>query len=254
MNTAQILVTGASRGIGRAIAKKLLDQGYIVHGTWNSSKSKMDEFVSEAKNIGRKLIAHRYDASSRESQDNLIKKLSEVPLKAIVHNAGILRFENFEEYDQEIWDSVLEVNSTSILRVTSKLQHNLQDGSSVVIISSVDGFKGGYGTIAYAASKSLLENLAKSLACNMGPKGIRVNCLAPGWITTDMSNEGSSSSKDLTPLGRDGRPEEIATAASFLISEDASYITGISLVVDGGLSAADPILKEETEKIRSGKI
>jgi NAD(P)-dependent dehydrogenase (short-subunit alcohol dehydrogenase family) len=203
--------------------------------------------IAEA--LGRKLTLHQYDAVSRQSQDHLIDQLSDTRLRAIVHNAGVVRFEHFGNYDLGIWDQTLEINLSSALRITLSLQNQLISGSAIVLVSSTDAFVGSYASMAYAASKAAMTNLTRSLACNFGARNIRANAVAPGWITTDMTTAASSSSSSVTPLGRDGRPQEVANAISFLLSDRASFITGATLVVDGGYTSSDAIMLNEAREI-----
>jgi NAD(P)-dependent dehydrogenase (short-subunit alcohol dehydrogenase family) len=199
--------------------------------------------------LGRKLTLHQYDAASRQSQDHLIDQLTALPLRAIVHNAGVVRFEKFNNYDLEIWDQTFEINLNSALRVTLRLQDQLVSGAAIVLVASTDAYVGSYASMAYAASKAAMVNLTQSLACNFGSRNIRVNAVAPGWISTDMSTAASSSSSSVTPLGRDGKPDEVANAISFLISDRASFVSGATLVVDGGYTSSDSIMLNEAKEI-----
>jgi len=249
IDTPVALITGASRGIGRATAETLLREGYDVHATFVTHRNSAEGLISVAKALGRKLTLHQYDAVSRQSQDLLIRQLSETKLRAIVHNAGVVRFERFSDYDLNIWDQTLEINLNSVLRLTLGLQTQLSSGAAIVLVASTDAFVGSYASMAYAASKAAMTNLTRSLACNLGSRNIRANAVAPGWISTDMTTAASSSSSSVTPLGRDGKPEEVANAISFLLSERASFITGATLVVDGGYTSSDPIMLNEAREI-----
>lgn len=243
------LITGASRGIGRATAEALLKEGYDVHATYVSRREAAEGLLSVAKELGRNITLHQYDAASRESQDRLVQDLRNTRLRAIVHNAGVVRFERFTDFDQNIWDQTFEINLNSALRLTLKLQNQLVSGAAIVLVASTDAFVGSYASMAYAASKAAMTNLTRSLACNLGPRNIRANAVAPGWISTDMTTTASSGSSSVTPLGRDGKPEEVANAISFLLSDRASFITGTTLVVDGGYTSSDPIMLSEAREI-----
>lgn len=244
-----VLITGASRGIGRATAELLLADGYDLHATNARDRAAAEGLADMGKALGRKVTLHQLDAGSRDSQDALVQALQGVSLHGIVHNAGMIAFETFGNYDPMIWDQTLEVNLAAVLRLTLGLKWQISDGGSVVLISSTDAFVGSYASMAYAASKAGMVSLAKSLACNLGARGIRANAVSPGWIETDMTTGASSGSASVTPLGRDGRSEEVAGVVAFLLSDRASFVSGISLAVDGGYTASDPIMREEARPL-----
>lgn len=252
-NNPVALVTGASRGIGRATAEHMLTQGYDLHATYRTKVESAKELVAFGERLGRKVVLHQLDASSLTSQSQLIEELSGVAFNCLVFNAGMIEFEDFEQYDQGIWDRTLETNVSSILRLSVGLQGMLSNGGSIVMVSSTDGMIGSYASMAYAASKAALNNLTRSLACNFGPRNIRVNAVAPGWISTDMTNEGSSDSAEVTPLGRDGTPEEVANVIGFLASDKASFVSGAVIVVDGGYTSSDQIMLNESRHFQVSK-
>ncbi|PYB72395.1 SDR family NAD(P)-dependent oxidoreductase [Rhizobium wuzhouense] len=253
-DTPVAMVTGGSRGIGRATAEHLLREGYDLHATYRTKADAAAGLVAYGESLGRQVTLHQLDTSSKDSQNRFIEELSGVSFDCMVFNAGMIEFEDFSEYDEDIWDRTLETNVSSILRLSVRLQNSLVDGGSIVVVSSTDGLIGAYASMAYAASKAALNNLTRSLACNFGPRNIRVNAVAPGWISTDMTNEGSSDSASVTPLGRDGTPDEVANVIGFLASKKASFVSGATIVVDGGYTSSDPIMLNEARHFQASKV
>lgn len=243
------LVTGASRGIGRATAELLLEQGVDVHATYRTRVDEAEALQELAARHGRTVTLHKYDASSRDDHDRLATALAGVRFTALVFNAGMIEFEHFANFEESIWDRTLETNLNAVLRMTVRLQSHIVASGSIVIVASTDGYIGSYASMAYAASKAALINLTKSLACNLGARNIRANAVAPGWITTDMTTEGSSASAAVTPLGRDGTPAEVAEVICFLASRKASFVTGATVVVDGGYTSSDQIMLNEASLV-----
>ncbi len=237
-----VVVTGASQGIGKAIAIKLAESGYEVHGVYNTSKDAADEL-----NQRHGIIFHQADLSQRDQTLRLAGELSELSIHALINDAGIWEADDLDNPQYDIWDKTLEINVTAPLILSLELSKKMETGSSIVNISSTDGMIGAFDGLSYSASKAGLINITKSLGIHLGPKGIRVNAIAPGWIDTSMvSDVPSKVAEEMTPLGRKGTPEEIADVVEFLISDKASFITGETIVVDGGLINVDYVLKTES--------
>lgn len=237
------VVTGASAGIGRAIAIQLAKAGYEVHGVFNASKAAAE---SLGKEFG--IIFHQADLSGREQTLKLAEELSSLEIHALVNDAGVWAADNLEDMSYENWDRTLEVNLTAPLILSLALSGSIQKNGSIINIASTDGFMGAFDGLSYSASKAALINITKSLSIHFGPKGVRVNAVAPGWIDTAMvADVPAQTSQELTPLGRNGKPEEVAGVVEFLISGKASYISGETINVDGGLINVDYVLKKESE-------
>lgn len=253
-NAPVAFITGGSRGIGRATAELFLREGYDLHATFRNRADAAEGLVALGRSLGRRVTLHQLDASSMESQDRLLGELAGIRFNVLIFNAGTIEFEDFSDYDEDIWNRTMETNLNSILRFSVRMQNSLIDGGAIVMVSSTDGYVGSYASMAYAASKAALINLTRSLACNYGPRNIRVNAVAPGWISTDMTTEGSSDSASVTPLGRDGTPGEVANVISFLASPKASFVTGTTIVVDGGYTSSDPIMLNEARQFQASKL
>lgn len=243
MKDKKVLVTGASRGIGKSIAEILSKEGYSVIGTYNTGSEEAKAIQDKYENIEFMQV----NFSDRNSTLNFIKKLENEKFTAIINNAGMIDFEDWDEFSMELWDKTMEVNLNTPMLISHKLRDNLEMGGSIVNISSTDGMIGSLSSIAYSASKAALLNLTQSLANVFAEKKIRVNAIAPGWVGDGMDSPAIEEAKWVNPLGRTADYKEIAKVVKFLISEDASYINGSTITVDGGSMAVDYVLKKEDE-------
>ncbi len=233
------LVTGASRGIGRAIAEKLAEDGFFVIGTATSDKGA--ESISAY--LGDNGTGMKLDVADPDSIAEVMKKINDdygVPV-VLVNNAGITRDNLLMRMKEEEWNDIINTNLTSIFRMSKAVLRGMMKakGGRIINISSVVGATGNAGQTNYAASKAGMVGFAKSMAKEVGSRNITVNTVAPGFIDTDMTKELAEEHKQALlssiALGRLGNPEEIAHAVSFLASDGASYITGETIHVNGGM-------------------
>ncbi len=236
------LVTGASRGIGKSIAIELAKNGVNVIVNYNKDEKSAINVVEQIKSLGRKCIAIKADVSDFDDVAKMFSIVKErfVRLDILVNNAGITMDRTLRKMSQEEWNMVIEVNLNSIYNVTKNALSLLEKNSRVINISSIVGLYGNFGQTNYAASKAGIIGFTKSLAKELGKHGITVNAIAPGFIEGEMTNKIPFIRKKivewLIPLKRTGLPEEVAYAAAFLASDDASYITGQVISVSGGLT------------------
>lgn len=238
------LITGASRGIGRSIALKLSRNGAAVVVNYNNSADAAGEVVSMIEKDGGQAIAVQSDVSKFQEAGKLVKRTIDEfgRLDILINNAGINRDTLLLRMKEEDWDRVIEVNLKSVYNCSSQaLKYMLKAKSGVIInMSSVVGLHGNPGQANYAASKAGIIGLSKSLAKEVASRGIRVNCLAPGFIDTEMTtalNEQIRKSLlEIIPLNRFGQPDDVAEAVLFLSSDNAAYITGQVISIDGGMN------------------
>ncbi|MBX3631028.1 MAG: 3-oxoacyl-ACP reductase FabG [Nitrosomonas sp.] len=236
------LVTGASRGIGQAIALKLGQHGAIVVGTATTEQGAetIDQYLNKANIRGKGVILNVNDANQISNAIATIRdQFGEVEI--LVNNAGITRDNLLVRMKDEEWDDIMDTNLKSAFRLCRTVLRAMMKAryGRIVNITSVVGAIGNIGQTNYAAAKAGISGFSKSLAREVGSRNITVNCVAPGFIDTDMtrslSEELQQSLIQHVPVGRLGRAEEVASAVAFLASADAGYITGTTLHVNGGM-------------------
>ena len=238
------LVTGGSRGIGRATALRLAEDGHDVAVNYASSSEAAAEVVSSIENMGGKAVAVQADVSQSEQVEALFEQVAETlgPVGILVNNAGITRDNLLLRMSEEDFNSVLDTNLKSAFLCTKNALKGMLRArwGRIISIASVAGSSGNPGQANDAASKAGMIAFSKSISKEVGSRGITANVVAPGFIETDMTEDLGESVKEAASssisLGRFGRPEEIASAISFLASEESSYITGQVLAVDGGIT------------------
>lgn len=243
LNGKIALVTGGSRGIGRAVCLKLAALGATVYVNYSSNAAAADETVRECQQRGAKAVAIGFDVGSSEAVDSAVEKIiaEAGKIDILVNNAGISKDGLFVRMKDEDWQRILNINlngafycSRAVSRVMMKARYG-----RIVNMSSVVGEMGNPGQAPYVASKAGLIGLTKSMAKELASRGITVNAIAPGYIETDMTEEIDSKRKEdlmkAIPLGRIGVADDIANATAFLASDDAAYVTGQVLGVNGGM-------------------
>lgn len=238
------LVTGATRGIGRAIALKFAAEGADVAFTYRSQHEAAQSLIEEIQALGVRAKAYASDAASYEDAHTVVEdvKAEFGRIDILVNNAGVTRDGLMLRMDETQWDTVIGNNLKSAFNFIHACTPVMarQRGGSIISMSSVVGLAGNAGQCNYAASKAGLVGLTKSIAKEMGSRGIRANCIAPGFIATDMT---SAVSEDMRkewekqiPLRRSGTPEDVANVALFLASDLSSYVTGQVISCCGGMS------------------
>jgi len=239
------LVTGSSRGIGRGIALALAKQGADVAINYRSEKKEAEKVISEIKKMKRDAFVAQADVSS---VDEVIRMFSEVKkhwgnLDILVNNAGIVAYADFESMTEEEWDKIMDVNLKGQFLCSREAVKLMGKGGRIINIASIasGGVGVGFSRIAhYTASKGGVVALTENMALDLAAKGINVNAIAPGIIETDMTKDMLGDEKAKAglmariPKGRVGKPKDIGAAAAFLASDEADYVTGIVLYVDGG--------------------
>ncbi|TXD96577.1 3-oxoacyl-ACP reductase FabG [Psychrobacter frigidicola] len=240
MSRTIILVTGASRGIGKAVAKRFAKEGHFVIGTATTEKGAalINSYLHDSGGIGRVL-----DVRNNAQIDKLFEEIESVygAVQVLVNNAGITQDGLLMRMKDEDWENVIDTNLSSIYRMSKRAVRGMMKArrGRIINISSVVAQMGNAGQSNYAATKAGVEGFSRTLAREIGSRQVTINCVAPGLIETDMTDELDerllNSMLDAVPIGRLGQPEDIAAAVSFLASDEASYITGAVIPVNGGM-------------------
>lgn len=238
-----VLVTGASRGIGRAIALRLAKDGATVVVNYAGNEAAANETREMIESIGGKASLSRADVSSAEAVEQMVKDVMQEygQIDILINNAGITKDGLLMRMKEADWDAVLNTNLKGVYHCTKAVARYMmkQKSGKIVNLTSVVGLTGNIGQANYAAAKAGVIGFTKSIAKELAARGVQVNAVAPGFIDTDMTavltDEIKKSMVEKIPLARLGAAEDVANAVAFLVSEDASYITGQTLNVDGGM-------------------
>ena len=238
-----VIITGASRGIGSGIAKSFAEHGANVAFTYSSSEGPALELEKELEKCGVKAKAYKSNAASFSEAEALVAKVLEDfgGIDVLINNAGITKDKLLMRMLEEDFDDVIEVNLKSVFNMTKAVQRTMlkQRKGSIINMSSVVGVKGNAGQANYAASKAGIIGFTKSVALELGSRDIRCNAIAPGFIETEMTEKLDEKTvqgwREAIPLKRGGTPEDVANACLFLASDLSAYITGQVINVDGGM-------------------
>ncbi|MCR9263134.1 MAG: 3-oxoacyl-[acyl-carrier-protein] reductase [Flavobacteriaceae bacterium] len=239
-----VIITGASRGIGKGIAQIFGQHGANVAFTYSSSEAPALELQKELEGMGVKAKAYKSNAASYEDSEALVAQVLEDfdgRIDVLINNAGITKDNLLMRMGEDDFDAVVEINLKSVFNMTKAVQRTMlkQRKGSIINMSSVVGIKGNAGQANYAASKAGMIGFTKSIALELGSRNIRCNAIAPGFIETEMTDKLDEKTvqgwRDAIPLKRGGKPEDVANACLFLASDLSDYVTGQVLSVDGGM-------------------
>ena len=244
-NNKVAIVTGGGRDIGRAISRKLAERGAAVVVNYRKSEEEANETVQLIENDGGRAIAVQADVTKQDDVERLVQSTRDAfgdSIHILVNNAGgLIARKTMDEMDEAFWHKVMDVNLTSIFLVTKAVLPHMPEGSAIVNLASLAGRNGGGGgAIAYATAKGAVLTFTRGLAKEVGSRGIRANCVSPGLIGTtfhDMftPDEARKQTAAKCAAGREGTSEDVADAVAYLASDEAAYIIGESLEINGGL-------------------
>lgn len=241
MREGSALVTGGSRGIGAATARTLADAGWPVGVNYRSDGEAADKVVKEIEEAGGKAVALQGDVADPEVPDKLLKELKERfgPVLVLVNNAGVRADGLTPQINDEDWARVLDTNLSGAFRLIRRALSPMMRArfGRVINIASVVGIRGNPGQVNYAASKAGLIAVTRTVAAEVARRSVTANAVAPGLVSTDLTEGLGDDVLESVPARRAGTPEEVAACVRFLASEEAAYVTGTVLTVDGGMTA-----------------
>lgn len=237
------LVTGASRGIGREIALELARNGVNVAVNYSGSKEKAQAVAEEIRALGQESIVIQANVAEEESVKDMVKQTIEAfgSLDILVNNAGITRDNLLMRMKEEDFDAVIQTNLKGVFLCTKAVTRQMmkQKAGRIINVASIVGVSGNPGQANYVAAKAGVIGLTKTAAKELAARNVLVNAVAPGFITTDMTDEMTDEQKQamqsMIPLGKPGKPEDVSRVVRFLASEDSNYITGQTIHIDGGM-------------------
>ncbi len=248
----KVLITGVSKGIGRAITEKFIQEGYEIIGTFCHDEDKANELI-EKYGIEKVKLLGPYDFTKLKDIEDFVNIAKSYRYDSIVCNSGIFsENDDFRNFDISEFQKTMNCNFYSQLYITVGLQDNINENGSIVLMSSNDAYPGAFASMSYSISKSATISLMKCLAVNFGLKNVRVNSIAPGAIDTDMNtDEQMNIAPFFTPISRVGKPIDVAQVVYFLASDASSFISGENITIDGGYSIVSILLKSEANPLFS---
>ena len=237
------LVTGGMGGLGESICTKMANQGYRVATTYSPNNTRADQWKAEMKSLGYDFYAAEVDVSDYDSCARLVAKVGKEvgAIDILVNNAGITRDMTFKKMDKTNWDAVMRTNLDSVFNMTKPVCDGMVERGwgRIINISSVNGQKGAFGQTNYAAAKAGMHGFTKALALEVARKGVTVNTISPGYIGTKMVMAIAQEVLDSKiipqiPMGRLGKPEEVAGLVAYLAADEAALVTGANIAINGG--------------------